>query len=55
MVIFVLYGMYWSFRSRKEIDLAGSRIQLMLGALGVASVCVIARGVRFSTFPHDLR
>ncbi|GAA5845719.1 hypothetical protein JCM5353_001688 [Sporobolomyces roseus] len=44
MVIFVLYGMYWSFRARKEIDLAGSRIQLMLGALGVASACVIARG-----------
>ncbi|GAA5873510.1 hypothetical protein JCM16303_001150 [Sporobolomyces ruberrimus] len=45
MVLFVFYGFYWSFRSRREISKAGSRMQLMLGALGVASACIIARGI----------
>ncbi|GAA5924194.1 RTA1 domain-containing protein [Sporobolomyces koalae] len=45
MVLFVFYGFYWSVRARREIRQAGSRMQLMLGAIAFASACVIARGI----------
>ncbi|GAA6008611.1 hypothetical protein JCM11491_003368 [Sporobolomyces phaffii] len=45
MVIYVAYGCYWCFRARREIAKAGSRMQLMLGAMAVASACIIARGI----------
>ncbi|GAA6062996.1 hypothetical protein JCM10212_004978 [Sporobolomyces blumeae] len=45
MVIYVIYGIYWCSRARREIGKAGSRLQLMLGAMAVASACIIARGI----------
>ncbi|GAA5994840.1 hypothetical protein JCM5350_000909 [Sporobolomyces pararoseus] len=45
MVIYVLYGFYWCFRARPEIKKAGERMQLMLGAMALASACIIARGI----------
>ncbi|GAA5832842.1 hypothetical protein JCM3766R1_007064 [Sporobolomyces carnicolor] len=45
MVIFVGYGCYWCLRAHREIREAGSRMQLMLGSMAVASACIIARGI----------
>ncbi|GAA5857664.1 hypothetical protein JCM8547_004322 [Rhodosporidiobolus lusitaniae] len=44
MIFFSLYMLAWSWVARDEVRRSGSRIQLMLAALGVCSVAVIVRG-----------
>ncbi|POY76083.1 hypothetical protein BMF94_0806 [Rhodotorula taiwanensis] len=44
MVFYVVYHVAWAIRARREIKLAGGRLQLMLLGLLLASAGIIARG-----------
>jgi hypothetical protein len=46
MVVFTAYMSLWSWTARNELRKADSRMQLMLGAVAVASIAIIIRGVR---------
>jgi hypothetical protein len=46
MIFFSFYMAGWSWISRNEVRKAGTRMQLMLGAIAVASIAIIIRGVR---------
>lgn len=48
MVFYVVYHVAWAIRARREIKLAGGRLQLMLLGLLLASAGIIARGVSLS-------
>ena len=45
MVVYVAYGLHWSYKSRREIAESGKKMQYLLYALFAASLCIIARGV----------
>jgi hypothetical protein len=46
MIAFTAYLAGWTFFARLQVRKAGSRMQLMLGAIFVASIAIIVRGVR---------
>jgi hypothetical protein len=48
MIFFSFYMAGWSWISRNEVRKAGTRMQLMLGAIAVASIAIIIRGVRLT-------
>ncbi|GAA5976837.1 hypothetical protein JCM5350_007263 [Sporobolomyces pararoseus] len=45
MVVYVAYGLHWSYKSRREIVESGKKMQYLLYALFAASLCIIARGI----------
>ncbi|GAA5860590.1 hypothetical protein JCM1840_000309 [Sporobolomyces johnsonii] len=43
MTIYVAYGIYWTCRARRQVKLAGTKMQVMLGAMLLASCALIIR------------
>lgn len=56
MILFSFYMLGWAWVSRERLSETNSRLQLMLGAIGVASVAIIIRGVCLSasSLPVDI-